>query len=70
MLEFLQMTLQQICADVNRVKSWGQQAYLDSSHKITPLGKPATGNTVPYLLNIKHEEYAVHIKVCKYFIIG
>uniref|UniRef100_A0A8C4HSE1 PAS domain-containing protein n=1 Tax=Dicentrarchus labrax TaxID=13489 RepID=A0A8C4HSE1_DICLA len=38
------MTLQQICADVNRVKSWGQQAYLGSSHKIALLGKPATGN--------------------------
>uniref|UniRef100_A0A3Q1I1D1 Period circadian clock 3 n=1 Tax=Acanthochromis polyacanthus TaxID=80966 RepID=A0A3Q1I1D1_9TELE len=41
------MTLQQICADVNRVKSWGQQAYLGSSHKITLLGKPAAGNIVP-----------------------
>uniref|UniRef100_A0A667W9B6 Period circadian clock 3 n=1 Tax=Myripristis murdjan TaxID=586833 RepID=A0A667W9B6_9TELE len=40
------MTLQQICADVNRVKSWGQQAYLDSRNKMTFLGKPATGNTV------------------------
>uniref|UniRef100_A0A673BQP7 PAS domain-containing protein n=1 Tax=Sphaeramia orbicularis TaxID=375764 RepID=A0A673BQP7_9TELE len=37
------MTLQQICADVNRVKTWGQQAYLDSTHKIAVLGKPATG---------------------------
>lgn len=43
----LQMTLQQICADVNRVKSWGQQAYLDSRHKMTPLCKPATGNAAP-----------------------
>uniref|UniRef100_H3CP94 Period circadian clock 3 n=1 Tax=Tetraodon nigroviridis TaxID=99883 RepID=H3CP94_TETNG len=34
------MTLQQICADVNRVKSWGQQVYLGSSHKISFLGKP------------------------------
>lgn len=39
----LQMTLQQICADVNRVKTWGQQAYLNSSHKISFLGKQATG---------------------------
>uniref|UniRef100_A0A8C4HSJ0 PAS domain-containing protein n=1 Tax=Dicentrarchus labrax TaxID=13489 RepID=A0A8C4HSJ0_DICLA len=38
------MTLQQICADVNRVKSWGQQAYLGSSHKIALLGKPATAS--------------------------
>uniref|UniRef100_A0A669CWC2 Period circadian clock 3 n=1 Tax=Oreochromis niloticus TaxID=8128 RepID=A0A669CWC2_ORENI len=37
------MTLQQICADVNRVKSWGQQAYLDSNHKIAFLGKRVTG---------------------------
>lgn len=35
------MTLQQICSDVNRVKSWGQQAYLDSRNKLTHLGKPA-----------------------------
>ena len=45
---FLQMTLQQICADVNRVKSWGQQAYLDSNHKMSVLGKPATGKAVPH----------------------
>uniref|UniRef100_A0A667WHK6 Period circadian clock 3 n=1 Tax=Myripristis murdjan TaxID=586833 RepID=A0A667WHK6_9TELE len=44
------MTLQQICADVNRVKSWGQQAYLDSRNKMTFLGKPATGNTAPHRL--------------------
>ncbi len=36
-----QMTLQQFCADVNKVKNWGQQAYLDSRRKLTPLG-PAT----------------------------
>ena len=54
---FLQMTLQQICADVNRVKSWGQQPYLDSSHKIALLGKPATGNAGPHLVNIRHENY-------------
>lgn len=41
------MTLQQICADVNRVKSWGQQAYL-GSHKIALLGKPAAGNAEPH----------------------
>uniref|UniRef100_A0A671LSH6 PAS domain-containing protein n=1 Tax=Sinocyclocheilus anshuiensis TaxID=1608454 RepID=A0A671LSH6_9TELE len=35
------MTLQQFCADVNKVKNWGQQAYLDSRRKLTPLG-PAT----------------------------
>ncbi|KAK2862320.1 hypothetical protein Q5P01_001853 [Channa striata] len=41
------MTLQQICADVNRVKSWGQQAYQDSSHKISFLGKPAKAHLPP-----------------------
>lgn len=40
----LQMTLQQICADVNGVKSWGQQVYLGSSHKISFLNKSAAGN--------------------------
>lgn len=40
----LQMSLQQICADVNGVKSWGQQGYLGSSHKIPFLGKPARGS--------------------------
>uniref|UniRef100_A0A665W045 Period circadian protein homolog 3-like n=1 Tax=Echeneis naucrates TaxID=173247 RepID=A0A665W045_ECHNA len=39
-----QMTLQQICADVKKVKNWGKQAYLDSNHK--GLGKPATGKSV------------------------
>uniref|UniRef100_A0A665W042 Period circadian protein homolog 3-like n=1 Tax=Echeneis naucrates TaxID=173247 RepID=A0A665W042_ECHNA len=38
------MTLQQICADVKKVKNWGKQAYLDSNHK--GLGKPATGKSV------------------------
>ncbi|XP_059394263.1 period circadian protein homolog 3-like [Carassius carassius] len=32
------MTLQQFCADVNKVKKWGQQAYLDSQRKLTALG--------------------------------
>ncbi|XP_055016870.1 period circadian protein homolog 3 isoform X2 [Boleophthalmus pectinirostris] len=41
------MTLQQLCADVNRVKSWGQQAYFDSTHKVTVLGKPATAANLP-----------------------
>lgn len=55
------MTLQQICADVNRVKSWGQQAYLGSSHKISLLGKPATGNAAPHVENTKHEKHTVLI---------
>ncbi|XP_035517811.1 period circadian protein homolog 3 [Morone saxatilis] len=53
------MTLQQICADVNRVKSWGQQAYLGSSHKIALLGKPATARMPPAASNPEvrdHEE--------------
>uniref|UniRef100_A0A8C2IH90 Period circadian clock 3 n=1 Tax=Cyprinus carpio TaxID=7962 RepID=A0A8C2IH90_CYPCA len=33
--------MNQFCADVNKVKNWGQQAYLDSRRKLTPLG-PAT----------------------------
>ncbi|KAG9352747.1 hypothetical protein JZ751_017323 [Albula glossodonta] len=41
------MTLQQICADVNKVKSWGQQAYLDSRRKLTPFGKPSGGPGAP-----------------------
>ncbi|XP_016137958.1 period circadian protein homolog 3-like [Sinocyclocheilus grahami] len=35
------MALQQFCADVNKVKNWGQQAYLDSRRKLTPLGPAA-----------------------------
>nr|XP_019942425.1 PREDICTED: period circadian protein homolog 3 [Paralichthys olivaceus] len=53
------MTLQQICADVNRVKSWGQQAYLDSNHKVSLFGKPATARLLPAALNTEvrdHEE--------------
>ncbi|XP_022601278.1 period circadian protein homolog 3-like isoform X1 [Seriola dumerili] len=53
------MTLQQICADVNRVKSWGRQAYLDPSHKIALLGKPATARLPPAASNPEvrdHEE--------------
>ncbi|XP_029006737.1 period circadian protein homolog 3 isoform X2 [Betta splendens] len=45
------MTLQQICADVNRVKTWGQQAYLDSSHKISFLNKPVTAHPAPAATN-------------------
>ncbi|XP_028262944.1 period circadian protein homolog 3 isoform X3 [Parambassis ranga] len=45
------MTLQQICADVNRVKTWGQQAYLDSSHKVALPGKPAAAPLPPAVSN-------------------
>ncbi|KAM4741598.1 period circadian protein homolog 3 isoform 3-T3 [Anableps anableps] len=34
------MTLQQICADVNRSKSWGRRAYLDSSQRNAATGRP------------------------------
>uniref|UniRef100_A0A3Q0QNK0 Period circadian clock 3 n=1 Tax=Amphilophus citrinellus TaxID=61819 RepID=A0A3Q0QNK0_AMPCI len=50
------MTLQQICADVNRVKSWGQQAYLDSSHKIAFLGKRVTAPLPPAASNAEVRE--------------
>lgn len=50
------MTLQQICADVKKVKGWGQHAYLGSSHKISFLGKPAAGNAALCMLNAKHEK--------------
>ncbi|KAL7407691.1 hypothetical protein ABVT39_012177 [Epinephelus coioides] len=53
------MTLQQICADVNRVKSWGQQAYLGTNHKIALLGKPAAARMPPVVSNPEvrnHEE--------------
>ncbi|XP_076862160.1 period circadian protein homolog 3 [Brachyhypopomus gauderio] len=33
------VTLQQICAHVNKVKSRGQQAYLESRRKLPPVGK-------------------------------
>uniref|UniRef100_A0A8C7XGW9 Period circadian clock 3 n=1 Tax=Oryzias sinensis TaxID=183150 RepID=A0A8C7XGW9_9TELE len=39
------MTLLQICADVNRVKSWGQHAYRDSCQKVAHRGKLATEAT-------------------------
>ncbi|KAM9800674.1 period circadian protein homolog 3 isoform 1-T1 [Syngnathus typhle] len=46
------MTLQQICADVDRVRNWGQQPYFDSSHKIGRLGKPApAAHLVPVTSN-------------------
>ncbi|XP_057701649.1 period circadian protein homolog 3 isoform X2 [Corythoichthys intestinalis] len=50
------MTLQQICADVNRVRNWGQQAYFDSSHKISPLSKPAPANLAPVANNPEQRE--------------
>ncbi|XP_059185156.1 LOW QUALITY PROTEIN: period circadian protein homolog 3 [Centropristis striata] len=53
------MTLQQICADVNRVKSWGQQAYLGSNQKLALLGKPAAARVPPVISNPQvrdHEE--------------
>ncbi|KAI4904845.1 hypothetical protein NFI96_018230 [Prochilodus magdalenae] len=41
------VTLQQICANVNKVKSGGQQAYLDSRRKLTPVGKVTKETQAP-----------------------
>ncbi|KAJ8259489.1 hypothetical protein GJAV_G00169900 [Gymnothorax javanicus] len=41
------MTLQRMSVDVHRLKSWGQQAYLDSRRKLPPFGKPPGGPTAP-----------------------
>ncbi|KAM7006854.1 period circadian protein homolog 3 isoform 3-T3 [Tautogolabrus adspersus] len=51
------MTLQQICADVNRVKSWGQQAYLGSSHKNALLCKRTKGTLPPTASNPEVRDY-------------
>ncbi|XP_022538010.2 period circadian protein homolog 3 isoform X1 [Astyanax mexicanus] len=42
------VTLQQICANVNKVKTGGQQAYLDSQRKLTPIGKLPTETQTPF----------------------
>nr|XP_020489986.1 period circadian protein homolog 3-like isoform X1 [Labrus bergylta] len=60
------MTLQQICADVNRVKSWGQQACPGSSHKNALLCKPTKGvlpptTTNPEVRNHEEERKQTHI---------
>uniref|UniRef100_A0A8C7XIX4 Period circadian clock 3 n=1 Tax=Oryzias sinensis TaxID=183150 RepID=A0A8C7XIX4_9TELE len=47
------MTLLQICADVNRVKSWGQHAYRDSCQKVAHRGKLATAAQPPSASNPK-----------------
>ncbi|XP_061840865.1 period circadian protein homolog 3 isoform X1 [Nerophis lumbriciformis] len=44
------MTLQQICADVNRAKNWGKQAYFDSKKKVGH-GKPAAAHLPPVFSN-------------------
>uniref|UniRef100_A0AAR2IQ27 PAS domain-containing protein n=1 Tax=Pygocentrus nattereri TaxID=42514 RepID=A0AAR2IQ27_PYGNA len=41
------VTLQQICANVNKVKRGGQQAYLDSRRKLRPVGKVTTETQAP-----------------------
>ncbi|KAK5872732.1 hypothetical protein PBY51_013406 [Eleginops maclovinus] len=41
------VTLHQICADVKRVKSWRQHAYLGYNHKNALLGKRATARLPP-----------------------
>ncbi|XP_061687859.1 period circadian protein homolog 3 isoform X3 [Syngnathoides biaculeatus] len=45
------MSLQQICADVNRVRNWGQPAHFDSSHKIALLRKPTPAHLIPVASN-------------------
>ncbi|KAM6927815.1 period circadian protein homolog 3 [Xenentodon cancila] len=50
------MTLQQICADVNRVKTLGQQAHLDSNQKISSLGKHTTACLPPSASNLETRE--------------
>lgn len=49
---WLQMTLQQICADVNRAQAWGRHTCPDSSQKNTS-GKPSTGKAVPKMLKVR-----------------
>ncbi|XP_037831422.1 period circadian protein homolog 3 isoform X2 [Kryptolebias marmoratus] len=46
------MTLQQICADVNRAKTWGRQTCLDSSQKNAFLDKPTTVPHLPSASNL------------------
>ncbi|XP_034170031.2 period circadian protein homolog 3 [Pangasianodon hypophthalmus] len=43
------VTLQQICANVNKVKRGGQQAYLDSRRKVMAEGKVSTETPAPIL---------------------
>uniref|UniRef100_A0A8C2IHC7 Period circadian clock 3 n=1 Tax=Cyprinus carpio TaxID=7962 RepID=A0A8C2IHC7_CYPCA len=54
------MTLQQFCADVNKVKNWGQQAYLDSRRKLTPLG-PATAGLKCFFITSVYSRKQSHI---------
>ncbi|TRY87629.1 hypothetical protein DNTS_009331 [Danionella cerebrum] len=43
------MTLKQFCSDVNKVKNWGQQSFLDSRKKLAPAGPAGTvaGGGIP-----------------------
>uniref|UniRef100_A0A3B3YW94 PAS domain-containing protein n=1 Tax=Poecilia mexicana TaxID=48701 RepID=A0A3B3YW94_9TELE len=45
------MTLQQICADVNRSKSWGRHAQLDSGQRSAAPGRPNIGEVALEILN-------------------
>ncbi|XP_061543683.1 period circadian protein homolog 3 isoform X1 [Phycodurus eques] len=45
------MSLQQICADVNRVRNWRQQSHFDYSHKIALLRKPTPAHLIPIASN-------------------
>lgn len=42
----LQMTLQQVCADVNRIKNLGQQLYIASRSKTQNANEQAVGSEV------------------------
>ncbi|KAI5622949.1 period circadian protein-like 3 [Silurus asotus] len=48
------VTLQQICANVNKVKSGGQQAYLHSRRKTTAVGKNRAEPAAPILHDDQH----------------
>ncbi|CAG5982627.1 unnamed protein product [Menidia menidia] len=45
------MTLQQICADVNKVQGWGQQGFLDTNRKTAPHTKRSTALLPPPATN-------------------
>ncbi|KAI1892484.1 hypothetical protein AGOR_G00133890 [Albula goreensis] len=52
--------MRQICADINKVKSWGQQAYLDSRCKLHPMERgTAAGPTAPPALAPQPMGFAV-----------
>ncbi|XP_028853997.1 period circadian protein homolog 3-like isoform X1 [Denticeps clupeoides] len=56
------MTLQQVCADVTKVKSWGQQAYLDSRSKLIPLSKAGSERRTPIPNGTQNAEVRGHLQ--------